>query len=184
MLSRSEATSVAIAALAVASFEPVLSPLVVSTCTRCNRSCMVLSAESVWSSRAVASVMLRACWASDARPERVCIDLLVSVGESDGLVRTLPVLSWSWYLVRAARLLLIPVRLLAVSACWVIRIRSQPHAAGAVDQGVEDLVHRGDHAGSRLVAVLEGQHLGHLLVDAHPGHRLPGGVDVARDGGL
>src|SRR5438552_3383653 len=56
--------------------------------------------------------------------------------------------------------------------------------AGAVDQGVELLVDRGHVAGGGVVGVLEGDHVGHLLVEVHARRALRRGVGLAGDLGL
>src|SRR5919202_4561132 len=56
--------------------------------------------------------------------------------------------------------------------------------AGAVDELVEHGVDGGQHARCRLIPALVRQQVRHLLVEIHPGLRLPGGVHLLGHGRL
>jgi hypothetical protein len=101
---------------------PLLSPWTVRFRIRWVTSIMFRSVESVWSIQLRASVMLSACWVTAACRERVCIAVLVSVGESDGRVSTLPDVSCCCSRFTAARFPFRPARLLVIIDRWVTRI--------------------------------------------------------------
>src|SRR4051794_28158435 len=160
---------------------PALDPCTVRSRTFCTCWIMFCRAESVALSWLSPSEMFRAYCVAPASSCRVCIAALVPVGSSDGLLIVLPDVNCACSLAMASMLRLRPCRLVTARARWVIRIRSQPHSAGAVDQHVERLVDRGDHARRRGVRVLELQHVRHLLVEVDAGDRLSGGVHLAAD---
>ncbi len=144
-----------------------------------------VSAVSVWPSQPRPSSALRAyCFWSEI-DERIRIDDMVSLGESDGRFRTRPVETCSWIaasfaqarLERAQRVLAhhglghardghqrtSPVRLIRVSSTESM-VRHDP--------------------GRSLVGVLRLQHRDHLLVEVDSGDLFAGGVDLAGQGVL
>src|SRR5947209_4825681 len=167
-------TSVAMSAWELASSAPPLSACTVRVRTRRAWSSIVCSAESVASRKVRPSEMLRACWALPAWDWRVSMAVLVPVGSSDGWLICLPELSCCCSLFTAARLPLSPVRLVRTTERCVMRTGSPHH----VDDAVEHVVDRRHQFRRGLVTVLELEHVGHLLVEVDPGHRLAGGVDV------
>src|SRR4051812_34633617 len=162
-------TSVAMASFDAGDEPPVLSARTARSRTRRAWSSMFCSAESVASRNVWPSEMLRACWVFAACPCRVIIDVLVPVGSSDGVLIVRPDVSWFCSLVTTARLLFRPRRLLVAMARAVIRM-----SAHHVHQVVEHAVDRADQLSGGRVGVLELEHVGHLLVDAHARDRVPG----------
>ncbi len=100
---------------------PVLSPCTVRSRMRWVTFIICSSDELPWSSQVLASATLRPCWATAACSARVCIALFVPVGESDGLLMSLPEVSWFWSLPSVSRLRLRPCRLVSVTARCVMR---------------------------------------------------------------
>src|SRR3712207_3795566 len=180
-LSRSAATSTAMAFCELVEAPPVFSAWTVSARTRWTWPRAVVSAVSVASSQLCPSEMFLANCSTALWSCRICSALLVPVGESDGELISFPEVSCCCSFATDERLLFRPRSAVCVTARWVIRIRSPPHDAGAVDQGVQRLVDGGHHAGGRAVGVLEGQHVGHLLVEVDAGHGLAGGVHLGGD---
>src|SRR4051794_11192103 len=180
-LSRIPETSVWMAAREASDIEPVLEPCTASSRTRCTCAIMFCRAESVASSMLMPSEMFRAYWVAPASSCRVCIAELVPLGSSDGLLIVLPEVKCCCSLLIASRFRFSPCRLVVAMDRCVTRIRSQPHSAGAVDEHVQRLVDRGDHACRRGVRVLELKHVRHLLVEVDAGDRLSGGVHLAAD---
>ena len=103
--------------------KPVLRPWTVRSRTRRAVSDISRSAESVWSSQLFASVMLRVCCAAAVWSARICIALLVPVGESDGALIRRPDVSCCCSLPTASRLRFRPFRLVSATARWVILIQ-------------------------------------------------------------
>src|SRR5918997_2885156 len=172
MLLRSSPTSMPMASRDAADIDPVFMPWIVSALTLCTCSVTAWRRLSVSVSQLWPSVMLRECWRAAFWSWRTSIALLVPVGESDAVLICLPDVSCCCSFVTAARFVLSPSSAVCATARWVMRIRSPPHDAGAVDQLVERLVDRRHHAGGGVVGVLEREHVRHLLVEVDPGHRL------------
>src|SRR4051794_38232034 len=180
-LSRRAASSTATPCCELVDPAPVFIALTARSRTRWTWATTVCSAESVASSQLCPSEMFFSnCWTA-LWSWRICSALLVPVGESVGALISFPEVSCCCSLATDDRLLFRPRRAVWVTARWVIRIRSPPHEAGAVDQGVQRLVDGGHHAGGRAVGVLEGHHGGHLLVEVDAGHGLAGGVHLGGD---
>src|SRR3712207_3528110 len=180
-LSRSAATSTAMARCESVDTAPSFRAWTVSARTRCTWPMAVVSAVSVASSQLCPSVVFLAnCWTA-LWSCRICSALLAPVGESDGTLISFPEGNCCCSFATGDRLVFRPRSAVWVTARCVMRIRSPPHEAGAVDQRVQCLVDGGHHAGGRAVGVLEGQHVGHLLVEVDAGHGLAGGVHLGGD---
>src|SRR3712207_2348539 len=181
MLLRSSSTSIPMASRDAADIDPVFMPWIVSALTLCTCSTTDWRRLSVCMSQLWPSVMLRECWRAAFWSWRTSIALLVPVGESDAVLICLPDVSCCCSFVTAERFVLSPSSAVCATARWVMRIRSPPHDAGAVDEGVQRLVDRGHHAGGGAVGVLEGQHVGHLLVEVDTGGGFAGGIHLGGD---
>ena len=119
--SRIWATSVASAPLVVPVME-ALAPCRASSLTRRRLSAMPLSVVSVTSSQPRPFCALRTCCWVSASCTRILIDVVASVGESEGRLRFLPVDSFSWVWARRSSPACREVSDLFVTMFWVTRI--------------------------------------------------------------
>src|SRR6478736_9533153 len=153
--------------------------------TRSTMSYACVTAVSAVLSHDSPSSMLRPYCVARAFSARSCMALTVSTGESEGRLSLRPEDSCSWVRWRRVRLVCRPSSTPRASVPWVTRNdMSVLPSAGHVDEGVQRRVDRGDELRRRLVGVLVGHEVGHLLVEADARGGRTRVLELARDRGL
>src|SRR6478735_11267438 len=165
-----------------------MAPLFADTTIWRTRSTMSLAwvraVSAVLSHDSPSSMLREYCWVR-CLSARSCMALTVSTGESDGRLSRRPEESCSWVRCRRVRLVCRPSSTPRASVPWVTRNdMSVLPSAGHVDEGVQRRVDRGDELRRRLVGVLVGHEVGHLLVEADARGGRTRVLELARDRGL